>query len=524
MKILVWLLIVFNYTAILNSQELKSIQLLDEYINMKMARDKIPGLAACLVKDGEIVWAKGYGWADTEKGTPMTISSVLGVASISKLITATAIMQLHEQNLIDIDSPINKYLPFKIQHPDFSSYDITIAQILNHTASISNGPSLWRTYTCDQNKISLEEWIKGYFIPAGKYYNRTGNFGKFKPGDGFQYSNAGYGLLSYLVEFVSGKSFNEYCKQNIFDPLGMSNTSFIISDIDKSKLATMYSYGYGWDLEKDLIEKHTDYGKIIHSDYFFPLCNYTSPTFAAGGLYTSAEQLSKFLIALMNSGVYNGHRILSKESIERIFSQSVPSTYLPGQFASFGLGGYAMKLSNEESVWGHTGADPGISTFMLFNPDINMGAIVLANRFVDIRDLIEWLFAEGFAEFNDVPIDKINKNWEQYSSKRTKHRIDIVVETNYLPGGSQLYIIGNHRFLGQWIRTGIPLLARSNGTWYRTFSFPDSTRLEFKITRGSWDSEAVNAGGTVPPNFSLIVEKDTTVNIKIDDWKDLLQD
>jgi CubicO group peptidase (beta-lactamase class C family) len=523
MKTLAWFLIILNYAPIILPQEPNKMNLLDEYIQIKMERDNVPGLAVCFVKDDKIVWSKGYGWANTEKKMPMTKSSVLGVASISKLITVTAVMQLYEQELIDIYSPINKYLPFKLHHPDFPNTELTIAQILNHTASISNGPSLWRTYICNKNTISLEDWVKGYFIPGGVYYNSEGNFERFKPGEGFQYSNAGFGLLSYLVECVSGKSFNEYCRDNIFEPLGMANTSFNPKDIDEKDIATVYSYGYGWDLEKDLIQKDIDRGKIIQSDYFFPLCHYTSPTFAAGGLYTSAEQLSKFLISLMNEGVYTGHQILNKESIDRIFSQSVPSTYLPDQFASFGLGGYAMKLSNEELVIGHTGADPGISTFVLFNPEIKMGAIVLANRFVDIRDMIEWLFAEGFSEFNDKPVEKLNKNWKQYSSKRLKHKIDIVVESNYLPGGSQLYIIGNHRFLGQWISTGIPMLPQKDGSWLRSFSCPDSTKLEFKITRGSWDSEAVNSDGTIPPNFSCIVEKDTVLNIRIEDWKDLFK-
>ncbi|MEW6194270.1 MAG: serine hydrolase [Bacteroidota bacterium] len=522
-KVLLCFLIYLNSAAPLHSQIQDKLKLLDEYINIKMERDKVPGLAICLVKDNKIVWAKGYGWANTEKKIPMTMSSVLGVASISKLVTATAIMQLYEQGLIDIHGSINKYLPFKIQHPDFPGHDLTIEQILNHTASISNGPSLWRTFNCLENKMSLEEWTKGYFIPGGKYFNSEGNFERFKPGDGFQYSNAGYGLLSYLVEHVSGKNFNDFCQDNIFEPLGMTNTSFNVTELNENDFATMYSYGYGWDLEKDLIEKDIDRGKIIQSDYFFPLCNYTSPTFAAGGLYTSAEQLSKFLISIMNGGIFNGHQILSKESIKRMFSQDVPSSFLPPQFAAYGLGGYAMKLSNGEPVWGHTGADPGLSTFMLFNPEINLGTIVLANRFVDIRDLIEWLFAEGFAEFNENPKEKINKNWGQYSDKSEKHKVNIVVESNYLPGGSQLYIIGNHRFLGQWIRTGIPMSPQKDGSWLKSFSFPDSTKLEFKITRGSWQSEAVNSDGTIPPNFSYVVEKDTTLNIRIADWKDLFQ-
>lgn len=523
MKKISLLLIILSCTAIIYSQEQKPMKLLDEYINFKMVRDNIPGLAACLIKDDKIIWAKGYGWADTEKKTLMTTNSVLGVASISKLITAAAVMQLYERNLIDLYSPINKYLPFKIQHPDYPGYDITIAQLLNHTASISNGPSLWRTYTCFENKIKLEEWVKGYFIPGGKYYHREGNFGKFKPGEGFQYSNAGYGLLSYLVELISGESFNEYCRQHIFNPLGMGSTSFVFSEIDKSSLARMYSYGYGWDLERDLIQQEINYRNIIKSDYFFPLCYYTSPVFAAGGLYTSAEQLSKLLIALMNNGFYNKHNILTKESIGKLFGQSVTASFLPDQFMSFGLGGYAMKLSNGEAVSGHTGADPGMSSFILFNPEIKVGAIVLANRFVDIRDLIEWLFAEGYAEYYDKPAGTISKNWEQYSDNKTYYKLNIIVEADYLPGGSQLYIIGNHRFLGQWIRTGIPMAPQKDGTWLSSFCFPESTNVEFKFTRGSWESEAVNSEGKVPPNYSLRVEKDTTLNITIEDWKDLFE-
>lgn len=521
LKSSLWLLLL-AISAPSPSQVIPKMKQLDEYLTFKMDRDKIPGLAVCLVKDDKIVWQKGYGWAHTEQKTPMTINSVFCVASISKLITATAVMQLYEKSLIDIYSPVNKYLPFKIYHPDFPGVEFTIAQVLNHTASISNGPCLWRTFTCTE-EIDLQEWARGYFIPGGKYYDGDGNFSKFKPGEGFQYSNAGYGLLAYLVEQVSGHPFNVYCRNNIFQPLEMNNTSFHAPDRDEKNLATMYSYGYGWDLEKDLIQANIDRGRIIQSDYFFPLCNYTSPTFAAGGLYSSAEQLSKLLVALMDGGAYNGRRILSRESIERIFSQCVPSSLLPAPFAAFGFGGYALKLSNGESVWGHTGADPGTSTYMLFNTEIGLGAIVLANRFVDIRDLIEWPFAEGFAAFNDKPLERISKNWAQYSGDRNNRKIDIVVEARYLPGGSQLYIIGNHRYLGGWVRMGMPMFPRKEGAWSRSFFFPDSTNIEFKITRGSWQSEAVTADGAIPPNHSLLVEKDTTLNIIVQDWKDLVQ-
>ncbi len=508
----------------MKGQESKLLSTLNEYINFKMERDKVPGLVVCLIKDSEIVWSNGYGWADVKQKKPMTKSSIMGVASISKLITTTAIMQLHERNMIDINLSINKYLPFKIQHPTYPDVEITISQILNHTSSISNGPSLWRTYKCNESVISVKEWAREYFVPDGKFYHQEGNFAKHKPGEGFLYSNAGYGLLAYLVEVVSDQSFNQYCKNNIFDPLEMNSSSFIIESLEKNNLATMYSYGYTWELERDLIQQNVDYDAVIKSDYFFPLCHYTSPTFGAGGLYSSIEDLSKFLIAIMNNGVFEGKIILSKESLGKMLSPNVNPSFLPGQFAAFGLGGYAMKLNNGEQVWGHTGADPGISSYMLFSPETKIGAIVLANRFVDIRDLIEWLFAEGFTAYWDDSLDKININWKQYSNKETNRKITISVKPNYLPGGSQIFIIGNHQYLGQWVRYGIPLLPQKDGSWQKTFSFSDSTKLEFKITRGSWDTEAVNLDGKIPPKFTFIVEKDTVLNIIIEDWKDLWKD
>lgn len=511
-----------NPTAAVYGQEPDQLTALNDYIDFKMKRDKIPGLAACLIKDGKIVWSKGYGWGNVEQKVPMTVKSVQGVASISKLFTAIAVMQLAEQKKIGLDDPINKYLAFKIQHPDHPDVEITISQILSHTAAISNGPSLWRSYQCGEQTMTLEEWVKAYFLPTGKFYHREGNFARWHPGEKFLYSNAGYGLLSYLVEVVSGIPFNQFCRKNIFDPLEMQNTSFDISDVRKENLCTMYSYGYNMDLERDLMQPGIDCGKITLGDYFFPLCNHTAPTVGAGGLYSGVEQLSKLLMTLMNGGVFKDKVLLSKESVARMLGPYVNPQLLPGQFASFGLGGYAMRLNNGEPVWGHTGADPGISSYMLFNPETNIGVIVVANRFVDIRDLIEWVFAEGIRQYWSKPLAEIEGTWRQYARVQREHKVVFHVVPNYLPGGSNIYIIGNHRYLGCWVSAGIPMSPQKDRSWEKTFFFPDSTRIEFKITRGSRDKEAVTLEGKVPPKHSFVVEKDTVFNVVVEDWKDLV--
>lgn len=496
---------------------------LDDYLMMKLARDHIPGLAASIVRDDGVVWAKGYGHMNLARGLSMTPQSVVGIASVSKLFTATAVLQLAERKQLSLDDPINRYLPFSIHNPDYPEVQITISQLLSHTSSISNGPSLWRTYSCDKQKYSLKEWVRAYFLPEGEFYHKEGNFSRERPGKAFLYSNAGYTLLAYVVEVVSGQAFEQYCRRNIFLPLDMRNTSFVISDVPVELRGQMYSYGYNMDLERDLMEPGTDCGEVANGDYFFPLCHYTTPTIGASGLYSCSQDLTHFLIALMNDGRWQKHVILSTLSIERLLTPNVDSHLLPGKFHAFGLGAYAMVLNNGAPVWGHTGADPGMSTYMLFSPETRIGAVVLANRFVDIRDLIEWVFAEGVREYWSLRPGDVNGRWKMYGKNHQEHRVEIRVTPNYLPGGSGLFIVGNHRFLGCWVGDGIPLIPQADRSWAKTFWFPDSTVLAFKITRGGMSREAVTNDGMALPDFSCIVTADTTVCIKVEDWKDQAQ-
>jgi CubicO group peptidase (beta-lactamase class C family) len=494
-----------------------------EYIDFKLERDHIPGLAACIIKKNAIVWSRGFGFQNVEARIPMTPQSVIGTASITKIVTAIAIMQLHERGKLNLNDPVNKFLPFALRHAKYPEVDMTVSQLLSHTASTSNGPSLWRCYSCDEQPLSQKQWVEAYFLPGGRYYHDQGNFGTGKPGEHFLYSNSGYALLAYLVEVVSGLPFSQYCRENIFIPLKMSNTSLNAADIQQGTISTMYSYGYNMDLERDLMAANTDCARVIAGDYFFPLCNYTTSTPGAGGMYSSVEQLACLLIALMNNGTYEGNRILSDQSVARILGPYVDSKKLPGQFASFGLGGYAIRLSNGGLVWGHTGADAGQSSIMLFNRETAVGAIVLASRFVDIRDLIEWMFAEGIASYSSTPLDQLGGIWRRYAKDQVQREITIRVLPNYLPGGSHIYVVGNHRYLGAWMSTGIPLLPQRDRSWEKTLCFPDSTKLEFKITRGGMDKQAVTMDGKVLPNHSFVVVEDTVVNIVVEDWKDQAQ-
>ncbi len=516
----IFLLLICSMIRLIQCHRSQSFADLHRYIMMKMERDKIPGMAACLVKDDRIAWFRGYGWADTDKKSPVTENTIFGTASLSKLVTAAAVMKLHEQGKLDIAEPVNRYLPFEVRQPNHPGIDITIEQVMSHMSSISNGPSLWRNFRCGPQGMDPIQWSREYFIPGGSFYDREGNFERRKPGEGFQYSNAGYGLLSGLIAFVSGLRFGQYCQNVLFDPLNMRDTSFDISDLDEKKCATLYSYHPSWDLEKDLVRPGADLARIEKEDLCTPLCHYTTPTPGAGDLYSSVLDLSRFMMMLMNRGIFKSVRILEESSIDKILGPHVDPSLLPQSFAEFGLGGYAMRLTNGETIWGHTGADPGISSLMLFNGETGIGAIVLANRYADIRDMIEWMFAEGFAQLWDRPLSAIHRGWKEYSRQSEKHKVVFHVRPKVLPAGSGIFVIGNHRYLGSWVSAGIPLEPKNDGSWEKTLFFNDSTECEFKITRGAWKKEAVNGNGTVPGNSTVFVVKDTVLNILVENWKD----
>jgi CubicO group peptidase (beta-lactamase class C family) len=495
---------------------------LDSFIELKMKRDHIPGLVACVIKDDSIVWSQGYGFQNKAQRKPASVQSIMGIASVTKLVTATAIMQLVEQGKLSLDEPIERYLPFRIRHPAYPDATITVAQLLSHTASTSNGPSLWRSYSCEPQMLTLEDWTKAYFLTGGKFYDQDGNFTPERPGWAFQYSNAGYALLAYLVQVVSGMPFENYCTTNIFSPLQMGRTTFASSSVPASLRGTLYAYGYNMDLERDLIQPGTNCREIIKGDYFFPLCYYTSPTIGASGLYSNVEDLSHLLIAFMRGGEWKNHKLLSRQSTNRLFSPYVEPGRLPAQFLAFGLGAYAMRLNNAAPVWGHTGADPGMSSFLLFNPEMKIGAIVLANRFVDIRDLIEWVFAEAIHIHGGVVAAAAARIWSPYTQKNM-HTVVFHVTPNYLPGESQLFVVGNHRYLGCWVSSGIPLEPQRDRSWEARMQFPDSTMLEFKITRGDMHRQAVTIDGKELPNSSCLVVRDTVLNFLAEDWKDQAQ-
>ena len=353
--------------------------LFNRVIRLLMRIGHFPSLSACIIKDDEVVWAKGYGYYDIENRKPATKDTVYIACSISKTITGTAIMQLYEQGLFELDDDVNDYLPFNLRNPHFPDESITFRMLLSHSSSLNTDPEsfYWLNFTEDP-PISWYPypWIEEYIVPGGGYYVSGIWNEDYPPGEPVMYSNANFVIISYLVEILSGDSFIDYCNEYIFEPLDMEASSFSQADFDIDDIAIPYHYFRGRYLHITDLE-WGDAG--IPSDKYYKMMHYP-----VGGLHTSVFDLSHFLIAHMNNGVYNGSRILDKETVEEMHKNQPPEL-------GYGLAWYYSGTFYGRVFSGHEGDLPGYHNLMfLQHPEKDIGVIFFINgdRYTNLRILM----------------------------------------------------------------------------------------------------------------------------------------
>jgi CubicO group peptidase (beta-lactamase class C family) len=366
---------------------------LDDFIEAERHARRIPGLTACIVKSGKVAWSKGYGWANIAKRVPMDPDRTLqNIGSISKTVTATAVMQLWEKGKFQLDDDINERLPFPVRIPSHPDVPITYRLLLTHRSGIADSPAYGTSYACGDPKSSLEAWLKDYFTPSGRHHDPKANFHPWKPGSKDAYSNVGFGLLGYLVERISGVPFADYTRKNIFGPLGMDRTGWLLSEIDVAAHAIPYIP----TTDAAEVETARKYGLLAGdperdpgSGDHQPLCLYSFPNYPDGSLRTSANQLARFLLAYANDGALGDARILAPDTIRLMLTPQAATS--PGQ----GLC-WATEHREGHRHWGHNGSDPGIETNMSFRPADGIGTILFANRAdMDLSAIDRRLFAKA---------------------------------------------------------------------------------------------------------------------------------
>jgi CubicO group peptidase (beta-lactamase class C family) len=346
-----------------------------------MASQNVLGLAACIAKGDRVVWRGGYGLANMTKGVPFTPDQTLfHIASISKTITATAVMQLRDRGLFDLDEDVGKFVTFPVRNPRYPEQPVTFKHLLTHTSSIDDSDALDSTYSVGDPVMSLAQVATRYFTSSGSLWSRR-NYARSAPGAEVRYSNAGFALLGYLVELIANQPLEEYLQQNVYSVLRMNETSFYIAKLDSERHGRPYTYvgrlkgplcpgdGDGNLLPEGVSPKA---GYNEHALYSYP-------TLADGMIRTSVSQLANFMIAMMNRGRFGEGRLLKQETVAEM------------------LGGWERGLGwlKSGSYWGHDGVDPGCSTEMLLDPKRKIGLIIFANADVDLKRIKAILVTEA---------------------------------------------------------------------------------------------------------------------------------
>lgn len=259
---------------------------LDGLVPLQLKQDDIAGATIAIVKDGKLIFAKGYGYADVEKKKTVSAQDTLfRPGSVSKLFTWTAIMQLYEQGKLDLDRDVNDYLDYKI--PDAFGKPITLKNIMTHTPGFEEQiKDLFRT---DASKLNLGEYLKTH-IPARIY----------PPGTVPAYSNYATAVAGYIVERVSGRPFDQYIAENIFKPLHMTHSTF--TQPLPPELAPLMSNGYRRGSDKPEA---------------FEVVN----PFPAGSLSSSATDMAQFMMAQLADGQLGGAQILKSETARLMHSR-----------------------------------------------------------------------------------------------------------------------------------------------------------------------------------------------------------
>ena len=341
----------------LPSQVTDSAQL-DSFILHEMDHYHVPGVAAGIVKNGELAWSGYYGWGNIEAGRKVADSSVFFMASVSKTVTCAALMQLWENGDFGLDDDIDDYLPFDVNNPNFPDSVITFRHLFTHTSSIrDNDPVFLTLFVCGDSPIPLDFALSEYFTPSGVYYNPSLNFYNSPPAFLHDYSNVAASLLRYLVETIIGLPFYPYCRASLSPPLDLPVSSWFMADFDSLNMAMPYFYN-------QFIPDYEPYG---HCNGF--------PFYPAGTLRSTIPEMARFLAAIMQKGTLEGEKILDSATVDTITTIDHPIPYYPY------YQGLIWRTFQPEDrwIWWHTGHYDGFSNQISFTWTDATGIIVLTN-------------------------------------------------------------------------------------------------------------------------------------------------
>jgi CubicO group peptidase (beta-lactamase class C family) len=336
----IFLLVIMGAAPKAGAQELS--QRIEMYLADQVRTHCIPGLTAAVVRNGEVAYIGAFGVRQIGGNEKLTPEHIFHFASVSKPFVATAIMQLVEQEKLDLDDPVTKYLPyFRLDDDRYRA--ITIRQMLNHTSGMPDVHDYqWENPQTDEG--AAERYVRQ--IASKRLL--------WAPGEGWRYSNMAFDVLGDLIAKVSGVSFEEFIRANIFVPVGMDRSSFIYSDIQESLRTTGHV------------------GEPAQISDIYPYNRRHAPS---STLNTSVNQMTRWMLVNLNKGEINGRRILRAESYDLLWTARIENATNESQV---GLSWFLGEHAGHRTV-GHGGGDTGFRSYILLLPEKNIGIVLASN-------------------------------------------------------------------------------------------------------------------------------------------------
>jgi serine beta-lactamase-like protein LACTB len=311
------------------------INTVEKAVTAFMTQQRAPSVSVAIVKDGKLAWTGAYGSADLENSVPAKTSTMYRLASISKPITATAVMQLAEAGKLDLDAPIQKYCS---AYPE-KQWPVTARELLGHLAGVRHykHPDEWKSTMHYESVTESLDFFKADPLD-------------FEPGTKYQYSTFAFSILGCAVEGASGMKFADYLQEKVFRPAGMDQ----IQTDDTFAIIPNRAHGY----------RKTEKGEVVNT-----VLADTSNKIPGGGMISTATDLADFAIATMHA------KLVSPATLEKMWTpQAMRDGNKTGSGLDWGLG----EIKGHKKV-SHSGAQPGTSTDLILVPDLNAAVVVMIN-------------------------------------------------------------------------------------------------------------------------------------------------
>ncbi len=330
--------------------ESTSYEAIDAYVEQQMQRLNIPAVSLAIVEGDEIVHLRGFGQARTDGEAPSPQTPFF-IGSLTKSITALAVMQLVEAEKIDLDAPVQHYLPWFRVADSQASAQITVRHLLNQTGGLSTASGRIPLADFDDSPGATERQARALSTLELSH----------PIGSAFEYSNANYNLLGLIIEAASGESYAGYIQNHILTPLDMSHTYTSQATAKQNGLAVGHRYWFS-------------------VPFAVPNMPIPQGSLPSGQLISSSEDMAHYMIALLNDGRYGNAQILSPEGIAELHRGVAEDIEMGISMGKYGMGWFVSETDQAKTVW-HTGIVPNFFSYMALLPEQKKGVVLLFNTY-----------------------------------------------------------------------------------------------------------------------------------------------